>query len=75
MACDRLAMRVYDEDGKFVWEDQDNLRESVRSNIMDIDADGQSDIIVQVRDHSTVFLLGYIQRPLRPPPTEQQETP
>jgi len=57
MAEDRLALRIFDKTGRFIWEDLTNVFGHVGVTTADLDGDELDEIIVTRNDHGKCALL------------------
>ena len=53
----RNALRIFDENNQFVWENLNNVSGIVRPAVIDIDEDGLDEIIIYKNDHGQNYIL------------------
>lgn len=70
MSTSRLALRVYDQTGRFIWEDQQTLDDLAIPLAVDLKGDGTQQIIVAVSDHGVRGILLYELAGTLPPATQ-----
>jgi hypothetical protein len=59
MASDRLALRIFDEAGQYVWEDHDNLAYYAVACVAEMKGGGTGQIVVFLTDHGEAQVLVY----------------